>query len=631
LRGKTIAALLLALCLLLALGAAGCGGDGDDDGVDTAASEGVDEGAEAGGTFRTATDAFEWTGNFDPTGEYLATFFGLYQNLFGRTLMGYNHVADAEGNELVPDLAEAEPDISEDGLTYTFTIREGVEWGPPLNRQVTSQDVEYAFRRIATPALVAQYSFFYLGTVKGLQEYSDAGGLTDDPEGNEPIEGIQTPDDRTIVFELEAPTGDFLNRIAMPAAGPIPEEVAQCFLAAGEYGRFVMSTGPYMVEGSDQLDITSCDTMEELPGFNPNQRLILVRNPNYDPATDTTEARENFFDQFEMTLNTNAQDIFDKVAQNQLELAYASEPSEVVREYSTNPDLEDRYQINSGDRTWYITMNLTQPPFDDIHVRKAANWIMDKEGLRRAWGGEPKGLIANHIVPDTMLNGQLDDFKPYGTEGDAGNLEEAQNEMRQSKYDTDQDGMCDAPQCKGVLHVTRTTDVWANMAPVIEESFAKIGIELNTRQFEDSYTIIQTVKREVPVSSTPGWGKDYSDASTFMVLFDSRNILPEGNVNYALVGLTGEQAQELGATGTTDGIPSVDADIDACNELMDDERLQCWADLDEKLMNEVVPWVPYLQGNADFVISDSVSKYVFDQSSGDPAWAHLAVDQDLQQ
>ena len=631
-RGKTIAALLLALSLLLAVGAAGCGGDDDDGGADTAASdEGVDQGAEAGGTFRTATDAFEWTGNFDPTGEYLATFLGLYQNLLGRTLMGYNHVPDAEGNELVPDLAEAEPEISEDGLTYTFTLREGVMWGPPLDRPVTAQDVEYAFRRIATPALVAQYGFYYLGVVKGLQEYSDAGGLTKDPEGETPIEGIRVTDDRTIEFELEAPTGDFLYRIAMPAAGPIPEEVAKCFLAAGEYGRFVISSGPYMVEGSDQLDITSCDTMQALPGFNPNQRLILVRNPNYDPETDSPDARENFFDQFEMTLNTNAQDIFDKVRQNQLELAYASEPSEVVREYSTDPELEDLYQINSGDRTWYITMNLTQPPFDDINVRKAANWIMDKEGLRRAWGGEPKGLIANHIVPDTMFNNNLDDYAPFASEGDAGNLEEAQNAMRESKYDTDQDGMCDAPQCTGVLHVTRTTDVWANMAPVIEESFAKIGIELNTRQFEDSYTIIQTVKREVPVSSTPGWGKDYADASTFMVLFDSRSILPEGNVNYSLVGVTQEQAGELGATGTLDGIPNVDADIDACNELMDEERLECWQDLDQKLMEDVVPWVPYLQGNADFVISESVSKYVFDQSSGDPAWAHLAVDQDLQQ
>ena len=68
---------------------------------------------------------------------------------------------------------------------------------------------------------------------------------------------------------------------------------------------------------------------------------------------------------------------------------------------STRQDesLKDLYKINSGDRTWYITMNLTQPPFDDIHVRKAANLIMDKEGLRRAWGGEPKGVIAQPHRP----------------------------------------------------------------------------------------------------------------------------------------------------------------------------------------------------------------------------------------
>jgi peptide/nickel transport system substrate-binding protein len=250
---------------------------------------------------------------------------------------------------------------------------------------------------------------------------------------------------------------------------------------------------------------------------------------------------------------------------------------------------------------------------------------MDKEGLRRAWGGDPKGEIANHIVPDTMFNGDLDDYDPYPSEGNAGDVEAAKAAMAESKYDTDGDGMCDAPECKNVLHVTRNTDVWKNMEPVIEESLAKIGIEVTSREFEDSYTVIQTVKRHVPVSSTPGWGKDYADASTFMVLFDSRSILPEGNVNYSLVGVTPEQAQEIGAEGTIEGIPNVDADIDACNELMDDERNTCWEDLDKKLMEEVVPWVPYLDANADFVTSDNVTQYVFDQNSGDPAWSKLAV------
>jgi peptide/nickel transport system substrate-binding protein len=614
---------MLVFSLLLAVGASACGGDGDG-GADQAATEAEGGGGgepQRGGTFRMQTDAFEWTGNFDPTGEYLGTALGFYSNLLVRTLMGYRHVGGPEGNELIPDLAEGEPEISEDGLTYTFTLRQGVKFSPPVNRDVTSQDVLYAFKRIGTPSLVAQYGFYY-NVIEGMEEFSEAGGLT--RRGNE-ISGITTPDDQTITFKLTEPTGDFLYRLSMPAAGPIPEEVAKCFTKAGEYGRFLISSGPYMLEGSDNLDMASCQAMRPLPGFNPNQQLIMVRNPNYDPATDDPEARSNFVDRWELTLNTNAQDIFDRVRAGQLELAHASEPPEVIREYTQSDELRQHYHSDPGDRTWYITMNLTQPPFDDINVRKAANLIMDKEGLRRAWGGSVKGDIAQHIVPDTMFSNELEDFAPYATEGDAGDEEKAKEAMAESKYDTNQDGICDAPECKNVLHVTRTTDVWRNMVPVIEESFRKIGIEVTTREFEDSYTVIQTVKRQVPVSSTPGWGKDYADASTFMVLFDSRSILPEGNVNYSLVGVTPEQAREIGAQGTIEEIPSVDADIDRCNELTDQERQDCWMELDRRLMEDVVPWVPYLDANADFVTSEAVTHYRYDQFAGEPAWAHIAM------
>jgi peptide/nickel transport system substrate-binding protein len=629
LRRSTIALFVLVLASLAL--AAGCGGDGGDTG--TSASDTTEAGEpQTGGTLTSEIDAFVWTGNFDPTGEYLGTFLGLYTNMLGRTLMGYRHLPDAEGNEVIPDLAAEEPEISEDGVTYTFTIRDGVKFGPPLSRDVTSADVEYAFKRIATPALVAQYGFYYLGVIKGLQDYSDAGGLSKPANADQPIAGIETPDDKTIVFTLEKPTGDFLSRLAMPAAGPIPEEVGKCFLKAGEYGRFLISSGPYMIQGQGDLDISSCDAMKALAGFDPNKFLKLERNPDYDPSTDSPEARENFFDNWEMNLNTNAQDIFDKTKAAQVDIAFAGEPSEVIREYTTDPDLEEFYKVNSGDRTWYITMNLTQPPFDDIHVRKAANWIMDKEGLRRAWGGPPKGEIANHIVPDAMFGGELDDYVPYPSDGDAGDLEQAKAEMAQSKYDTNQDGVCDAPECSNIQHITRNTDVWKNMEPVIESSFQKIGLKVDSRELEDSYTVIQTVSKAVPVSSTPGWGKDYADASTFMVLFDSRSILPEGNVNYSLVGLTSDQVADMKVKGTTTEIPTVDADIDACNATIDnDERAVCWQDLDKKLMEEVVPWVPYLDANADYVISPAVVNYTFDQNSGEPAWAHIAVDQTKQQ
>jgi peptide/nickel transport system substrate-binding protein len=616
-RRRTAAALAVSVMAMLA---AGCGGGGSPS--DEPEATGQLGTPTKGGTYRIGAESFEWTGNFDPTGEYLGTALGIYSNVLIRTLIGYKHVEGAEGNELIPDLAADMPEISDDGLTYTFTLRDGVKFSPPVNREVTSRDVAYALERVGTQSLVAQYGFYY-DVIEGMQAFKEAGGL--EKKGNK-ISGIATPDDKTIAFTLTEQTGDFLYRLSMPAAGPIPQEVAKCFTNAGEYGRFVVSSSSYMVEGSDKLDISSCKAMKPVSGFNPNRHLIVVRNPNYDASTDSKEARSNHLDRIELRLNTNADDIFNKIKTGELDMENAGVPPEVVREYTTSDELKPLFKSAPGDRTWYITMNLTQPPFDDIHVRKAANWIMDKEGLRRAWGGSTAGGIAQHIVPDTMFNGKTDDYAPYATEGDAGDLEKAKEEMAQSKYDTDQDGVCDAPQCKNVLHVTRNTDIWRAMVPVVEASFKKIGIELTTREFEDSYTIIQTVGRRVPVSSTPGWGKDYADPSTFMVLFDSDSILSEGNVNYSLIGLTSDQAKDVGVTGSIQGLPSVDADIDRCSGLAGDERQGCWIELDKKLMEEIVPWVPYLDATNNDVTGPAITNYVYDQFSGTDAWAHIAVD-----
>lgn len=621
---------------LLAVLAAGCGGGGggDDGGGEeatTAAETGAggqtqvgetalaEEGPQAGGTFRVGWEnSFNFTNGFDPTGEYLATAIGIYNNLLLRTLVGTNHVAGAAGNELVPDLSTDMGQVSDDGLTYTFTLKDGIKFGPPLSRDITSQDVVYALERIGTPDLVAQYGFYY-NVIEGMTEFSE--GKADS------ISGIKTPDDQTIEFTLTEPTGDFLYRLALPAAAPIPEEVGSCFKKPGEYGRNIVSSGPYMIEGSDAADASSCDTLKPLSGYDPNSFLNLVRNPDYDPATDTTEARENFPDRFEFLINTNTDDIFNKITAGELDAEVASVTSKVIRQYAEDDELKDRFQVNSGDRTWYITLNLTQPPFDDIHVRKAANLVMDKLSLQRAWGGPVRGNVATHIMPNTILNDKLRDYDPYPTPDFSGDVDAAKEEMKQSKYDTDQDGLCDAPECKNVILVNRTDEIWKQMAPAILESLSKIGIEAKERPFEDGYTVIQTVAKNVPISSVPGWGKDYPDASTFAVLFDSEGILATGNINYSLIGLTPEKAAKLkGLEGTVDGIPSVDADIVACNKLTGDERVTCWADFDKKLMEEVVPWVPYLDANALDIVGPAVTQYQFDQNAGEIAFAHVAVD-----
>ncbi len=385
----------IAMMLVLSLVAAACGGNGGD-AADTDVDTDTSEDVAKGGTAIWESEEFSFTSGFDPTGEYLGEAWGVMTNLLIRNLVSYRHVAGVEGNEIVPDLAVDLPEVSEDGLTYTFTIKDGVTFGPPVNREITSADIEYAFRRIATEETVAQYANYYEGTIEGLKVGDDPG-----PGG---ISGIETPDEKTIVFTLTKPAGDFLNRAAMPAAAVVPEEVGKCFTKAGEYGRYLISSAGYMLEGADKLDITSCKTMKPISGFNPTKSMVIVRRPDYDEEQATDEYRQNNIDRFEHPLNTNTNDLEQKVIAGDTDFVQTPTPS-TLRKFVQDPDLKERLHINAGDRTWYITMNMAEPPFDDIHVRKAANLVMDKEGLRRAWGGETTGEIATHIVPDTLLNG----------------------------------------------------------------------------------------------------------------------------------------------------------------------------------------------------------------------------------
>src|SRR5438046_1000423 len=98
-----------------------------------------------GGFYRTAVKDFGFTDEFDPTGEYSYLGWQLDSELLVRTLLTYRHVAGQPGAEVVPDLATDLGQVSQDGLTYTFHLKPGIRFGPPVSRPILSSDVEYAF------------------------------------------------------------------------------------------------------------------------------------------------------------------------------------------------------------------------------------------------------------------------------------------------------------------------------------------------------------------------------------------------------------------------------------------------------------------------------------------------------
>jgi len=607
---------MVGLALAVTLLAAACGGGGGGGGGGTQSGT-----VQKGGVFRTAQDDFGFTNAFDPTGEYLASAFTMYNALL-RTLVATNHTAGPKGNELHPDLATAMPTISSDGLTYTFKLKPNLKFGPPVNRAITSKDIEYAFERINTAPLVAQYGQYYFGTIKGMD------GKAKSPA---PISGIQTPDDSTIIFNLEKPTGDFLFRLSMAAAAPVPQEVAKCFTKAGDYGRYIISSGPYMLKGSEALNTSSCSTMKAISGFDPSKQITMVRNPNYVQSTDNL--RTNNVDGIQVTIDTNINDIFNKVESGSLDASFTNQPPKpILQQYLTQPAKKNLIHFYSGDRTWYITMNWTTPPFDDVHVRKAANLIMDKAAMLQAWGGSSFGQIATHIMPPSVLNDQLtQSFDPYNTPGFHGDVAKAQAEMKQSKYDTNKDGICDAPACKNMVMINRNVTPWTDLEPVVVSSLGKIGIAVKPRELATSaaYTTIQTVKNNIPIALNAGWGKDYADAYTFAApLFAGTSVIATGNTNYALVGLTPSKAAEVGTkipAGVS--IPNVDTAIADCEKIQatDPARTTCWVNFDKTAMEQAVPWIPYLWANNPTINNASLTHYEFDQFSGYVSLTEIAV------
>jgi peptide/nickel transport system substrate-binding protein len=614
---------MLAVVGVLAIVATACGGGGST----TASPTG---GVTRGGTYRTATESFGFTGGFDPTGEYLSSALALYSQLLLRTLVTYNHVAGTAGDKIVPDVASSW-ESSVDGLTWTFHLKSGVKFGPPLNRDVTSKDFAFAFQRINSKSLAAQYGYYYAGTIKG---------LTGDAKSQEQtIPGISTPDDSTIIFHLTKPTGDFLYRVSMPAAAAMPPEVAGCFDKAGDYGRYVISDGPYMIKGEDALDTSSCSSLKPISGYDPTKFMVLVRNPAYDPSTDNPADRENNVDGVIITIDTNTTDIYDKIQSGELDgngYPAGDPPATILNQYLTNPDLKDRLDVNSGDRTWYITMNLLTPPFDDIHVRKAVNYVINKAALQKAWGGPSHGQIGTSIEPPTVLPTTAD-FNPYPTPNNQGDLTAAMNEMKQSKYDSNHDGKCDASVCNNVLMVSRNISQWLDMDPTIQQDLAEIGINLKIRELDTStsYTTINTVNNLIPIAANAGWGKDYADPYTFAVLFLSAGIACTGQVNYSEVGMTEAQARECGpetlaawnavTNSGANPLPSMDAKGKECYALQGDARTSCWSQFDKTVMNDVVPWVPYLWSNVININASTVTKFEFDQFSGVVSYTHIAV------
>jgi peptide/nickel transport system substrate-binding protein len=585
---------VLALAGILAIVGTACAGGGGGPGP------GAQDGdQQPGGTIRLALSA-DIDKAFDPAKEYAALSWEIFRCCLARTLVSYpGTFADEGGNELVPDLATDLPAVSADGLTYTFTVRDGVAYAPPYEDvTVTAEDFVRALEREACDACSAEGYSFYFSVIEGFDDSDGAPGS---------ISGVSASG-QTLEITLTAPSGDFPYLMAMPAMTPIPEGAADGH--EEDYGRFLAQTGPYMFEGSEAITADS-----PVAGYDPGRSWTLVRNPSWSSEVD--DIRPAWVDRIEFEINENTDVNYNKLDAGDIDMVYDGvPPPQFLQQYQTDPELQERLHVNPSDGVRYMAMNIAEPPFDDIHVRKAMNLVMDKDALRLARGGELFGELATHTIPDTLLDFKLDDYDPYPSPNGQGDVEAAQEEMRQSKYDADGDGVCDDPVCQDVLLVADREDPYPDQNAIIVDAAGQLGITFEIEE-GDRYTLMYD-KCDDPGSHfglcpSVGWFKDYPDPSSFGVpLFDSAGI---ESSNYSLVGADPKLLQENDYTVSS--VPSVDDKVDECQALIEpDQRTTCYAELDQEIMEDIVPWVPFLFDNDVDIAGPRIVNYTYDSSAG---------------
>ncbi len=613
---------LAAVVAVLAVVAAACGGSNNNNNSGPSASGSSSE-IPTGGTLHLAAVG-DVSAAFDPQKEYYQLSFEFFKCCLLRTLYATNGKAvDQGGSDLQPDLATALPTVSADGLTWTFTIKPGVHYSPPFaDTEVTAQDFIRAMEREADPkASSGGYSFYY-SAIEGFDDFG--AGKADS------ISGMTAVDDHTLQIKVTAPTGDLGWRMAMPASAPIPPN-GDAPLGAAEghtkdYGRYLVATGPYMFEGTENLDFSvPADQQKPASGYVPGRQIVLVRNPSWDPSTD--DLRPAYVDRMETTIGGDSADLYNKVESGELDYVLdAVPPADVLQKYATNPDLQSMLFTHPQNAVAYMSMNLGIPPFDDIHVRKAVNYAIDKAGGRQLAGGPLTGVNAGHIFPNGLLNNLLKDYDPYASPGDDGDITKAKAEMALSKYDTNHDGVCDADVCKNILAVTSTTDPAPQAAALYSDNVSGIGLSFDVKQLQTTtmYAKCNELPAQVPICLGVGWIQDYPDAYTFgPPLFGSASLYP-GCCNYSALGATADQMTKWGYSVTD--IPNVDSKLNECAAIaVGDARTQCWANFDKYLMEDVVPWVPKTFSNINEIVSANVANYSYDEFGGMIALDHVAV------
>jgi oligopeptide transport system substrate-binding protein len=407
-------------------------------------------------------------------------------------LTGYDPIA----GEVVPELA-TEWSVSEDGLVWTFKMRDDVPWvnynpatgetaivtddeGNPV--MVNAHDVEYAVKRTINPATASDYAYV-LYIIEGAMAVN-----TGEEEDLDTI-GVKAVDDYTVEFTLRQPAGYFPGIASMWVARPVYKPVIDEYGARWIEPGIIVSNGPYVMESWKHFD-----------------SMVLVKNPHYYDADSVQIER------IEMVMIVEDSTSFAMYENNELDTVGA--PLAEMDRIRADPVLGGELLIVPSTCTYYYGFTTNKPPFDDVLVRKAFSAAIDRVSLVEnvTKGGQ---IPANTFAPAGMFGNAAGDpdIAPWALDPEMGK-EMAKQWLAEAGY----------PNGEGFPVVTlmhNTSEGHRAIAEAIQAMWRDtLGVEVEVVNQEWG-VYLETIDNGTPLADMPhiwrlGWCADYTDENNWV-------------------------------------------------------------------------------------------------------------------
>ena len=472
--GRVLPGAAIALALLLALGLAACGGGS------STASTGAADTPQKGGTLTLAY--LSEPSSLDPAVAWNVIDWQIEHAIF-ESFFRYVAKPGEAGTQLEPCLATEVPTvanggISADGKTITIHLRKGVMFQPPVSREVTAQDFKYSFERMLRSPLAPGTSF-YMGVV-GAQAYYDKKVDT--------VKGFKVVDPSTIEIDLTSPDLSFLNALTMEFTDVIPKEWVDKW--GKKINRHPLGTGPFVFDH-----------------WTPGQEIVLSRNPSY------WETGRPYLDLIDYKLSYNPSTALLKLQQGQVDALGDGIPPADLARVTVDPKWKPYVYSQPLIAISYVLMDVKIKPFDNLKVRQAVSWAINRDRVIKLLGGQ--GTALWQAYPEG-LPGHVPDKKFYGYDP-----AKAKALLAEAGF----------PNGFKTTYYTDNVDPDPKIAQSIQADLAAVGIKADLKTVSNNtYYTLQSQPGKVAMGSF-GWWMDFPDPVDWIIPLFSKSNAVEGGMN----------------------------------------------------------------------------------------------------